>query len=77
MTPGKYRFTGLGRNKAEFEAEIGSDLDVFRAVKPHLMSREIDFEYYDDRGFGEVFAGGRCVGTFQMIHRAHGASNET
>ena len=64
---GRYLFVDIGRHKAQFEAEIRNEDDVERAVRPHLMSREIEWEYDGARNAGRVFAGFRQVGTFTRL----------
>lgn len=42
-----------------------SENDLFRAVKPHLMSQDIAWMYDIEAEAGEVYAGMRLVGTFE------------
>lgn len=64
---GKFKFTNVGRGKANFVVDLNGEKDFFRAVQPHLMSRDIGYDYDPEMKAGLVDAGGRVVGTFQRI----------
>jgi hypothetical protein len=64
---GKFRFKDIGRNKIEKTVTLTDEYDIFKAVQPHLMSRDLSFEYDPETNEGAVFAGFRQVGTFQKV----------
>jgi hypothetical protein len=57
----------LSNSFSQFIAEIRSEDDVLKVVRPHLMSREIEWEYDGHKNLGIVLAGWRQVGTFTRI----------
>lgn len=66
----KVKFKNLGRWKATFEASI-KELDhgsLLKAVRPYLMSRDVEFSVDPDTNEGRVLVGGfRAVGTFKVL----------
>lgn len=68
IKPGVYEFENVGRNKACFSATIETNDDMFKAVRPHLMSSEIEFHIDDAFSDGRIIVGGfREVGKFWLV----------
>ena len=66
----KVAFKNLGRNNSNFVADIKelSYDELYKAVKGHLLSREIEFNYNDETKKGVVIVGiVRVVGEFEII----------
>ncbi len=64
----KVTFKDIGRGKISFTADIKSLTynNLYKAVKGYLMSKDIDFEYNEERKKGVVWAGIMCVGFFEV-----------
>lgn len=67
---GKFELADLGRHKETKTVELNSEDDFWKAITPHLMSRDIEYEYNTESKVGKIFAGFRQVGTFRPIEKA-------
>ncbi len=66
----KVKFINIGRKSANFEAECEEFTYewLVSKVKRHLMSRNIDIEWDDDKlESGNIYAGCHCVGRFEVL----------
>lgn len=65
----KVYFENVGHSNASWQAEVKGELTydwLYKQVKPHLLSRGIDF-YLDGEGKGKIVVGYvRTVGTFRI-----------
>lgn len=65
---GTIEFSNLGRAKVSKTVEIYGDADMWDAVKPHLMSNDIDWTFDTEKNEGKIYVGGfREVGQFKRI----------
>lgn len=64
----KVNFINVGRNHKNWTAEMSSiNYDSLRKqVKNAVLSKNPDFEYDEETGKGEIYAGWNCVGTFEV-----------
>jgi hypothetical protein len=60
MTGTRYQLKDIGRSKWSGEVVVGSERDLLREVKKHLMSHDVGIAWTGD--FGTVYAGMRPVG---------------
>jgi len=68
----KIEFKDVGRDKKSWTANV-SKLDhasLYRAVKKAgaLRSRDVDFGMEMTDGWGRIFAGFQCVGSWRIAH---------
>lgn len=76
----KIRFFDVGRNKASWTSECPIEISeaydwLYRQVKPHLMSRNLEFMLDASAdGNGIILAGFHTVGRFELIRE--GAERE-
>lgn len=68
LPSGRYLFVELGRKKASFEVDIQSPYDMEKAISPHLMSHDVEWNYDPKTNTGFVFAGWHVVGSFNKVH---------
>ncbi len=64
---GTFEFTNLGRDKVTKTVTINGDDDIWKAIKPHLMSSYLDWSYDAELNEGKVFAGFNHVGSFKRV----------
>lgn len=64
---GEFEFIAIGRAKACFKAQLTGEDSLFRAIQPHLMSRDLSYQYDAEALIGSVYAGGRFVGSFKRV----------
>lgn len=64
---GRFLFFDLGRNKAKFQASLNGESDFWNAIRPHLMSNDLEFDFDDGENQGFIWAGFRCVGKFEKL----------
>ena len=64
----KVYFKNVGRNNASWCAECDElNYDwLCSQVKPHVMSRDLDFELTDGETVGKIYAGFHNIGTFEI-----------
>lgn len=72
----KIRIYDVGRDKMESTIEVNDDCDrdriaaaIYKEVKrmKALMSRDIEVQWVADEGEGAVYAGGRHVGSAEVV----------
>jgi hypothetical protein len=62
-----FEFIELGRYKSSFKVALKDEFDFWKAVKPHLMSKDLEWSYDTDTQVGHVYAGMRTVGEFRKL----------
>lgn len=64
---GRIKFIDLGRNNFSGEVVIKNEDSLWKEIKKHLRSSDIEYLYDEDKNLGTVFAGMRAVGEFISI----------
>lgn len=68
---GKFEVRNLGRSKITVKFTCNDEAffedRLFKAITPHLMSRDLEYTYYPDDEHGSVFAGFRKVGEIRRV----------
>lgn len=65
----KVKFKDVGYGNFCWEAECTGEVTrewLFKQVKPHCMSRNLDFDYNEETGHGTIYAGFRAIGDFYL-----------
>lgn len=74
----RVHFEEVGRMKQSWTAEVESlsYASLFKQVKPHLRSHDIDFLFSDDGMTGTIAAGFHKVGRFRIEGAVQGPTVE-
>ena len=62
-----FEFIEVGRYKTSFKSVLKDEFDFWNAVKPLLMSKDIEWSYDTDTHIGKIYAGMRTVGEFKKV----------
>lgn len=63
--PGRFRLVEIGCDKVTRECHASSCDALLAEIRKHLRSGDVVFDRY-----GDIYAGGRHVGTFEQLERA-------
>lgn len=74
LFPNHIMFRDVGRSRATFFSYCRHEADFWQAVKRHLLSNDLEFEFDGEKNTGWILGQGiRCFGRFEVMeHRPEG-----
>jgi hypothetical protein len=67
---GKIKLIDLGRGKFNGEVTVKNEDQLWKEIKKHVMSNDVEYFYDEEKNWGTIYAGFHAIGNFEVVHAA-------